>query len=111
MQTLPTSPLPHNLSGTGQNIGSIREQAVQLESVFLNTLVSEMFSGLETRNIFGGGQAEETWRSMQTEHIAGQIADAGGIGLADDIMRTLLAQQEAADHAPATSLQIGELSK
>ena len=77
------------------NVAKAREQAVALEGVFLNTLVKQMFSGLDASNGFGGGQAEETWRSMQSEILADQIAQSGGIGLADDIMRTLLARQEA----------------
>lgn len=83
-------------------IANVRKQAVELEGVFLNTLVKEMFSGLDTENGFGGGQAEETWRSMQSEMLADQIAQSGGIGLADDIMRTLLAQQEASPFTPST---------
>ncbi len=73
-----------------------RQKATELEGVFLNTLVSQMMSGLDTRNGFGGGQAEETWRSMQSEQLANSIAQNGGIGLADDILRSLLQIQEAA---------------
>ena len=90
-----------NLSSSDtSSIANAREQAVALEGVFLNTLVKQMFSGLDANNGFGGGQAEETWRSMQSEILADQISQNGGIGLADDIMRTLLAQQEA---LPSTS--------
>ncbi|MBU1176576.1 MAG: rod-binding protein [Alphaproteobacteria bacterium] len=85
-----------------QQLSAIRKQATELEGVFLNTLVKQMMSGIETDGAFGGGQAEETWRSMQSEFLADQIAQSGGIGLADDIMRTLLQQQEA---APRPSLQ------
>jgi peptidoglycan hydrolase FlgJ len=85
------------------NIADAREQAVALEGVFLNTLVKQMFSGLDANNGFGGGQAEETWRSMQSEFLADQIAQTGGIGLADDIMRTLLSQQEALPPSSGTA--------
>lgn len=88
-------PATHTTSLDPAKLGDIRQQAVELEGVFLNTLVKQMMSGVETEGMFGGGQAEETWRSMQSEYLADQIAAAGGIGLADDIMRTLLAQQEA----------------
>lgn len=73
-----------------------RQKATELEGVFLNTLVSQMMSGIDARNGFGGGQAEETWRSMQSEQLANSIAENGGIGLADDIVRSLLQIQEAA---------------
>ena len=75
----------------------IGEKAKELEGVFLNTLVSQMFESLETRGEFGGGYAEETWRSMQAEQYATMIAENGGIGLADQIMANLLSAQEAAD--------------
>lgn len=72
-----------------------KQKATELEGVFLNTLVSQMMSGLDARSGFGGGQAEETWRSMQSEYLADSIAQSGGIGLADDILSSLLQQQEA----------------
>lgn len=81
------------------NTGSLRDKAVELEGVFLNTLVSQMFSGLDARGAFGGGYAEETWRSMQSELYASQLANNGGIGIADMIMPDLLAIQEAAGNA------------
>jgi peptidoglycan hydrolase FlgJ len=72
-----------------------RQKATELEGVFLNTLVSQMMSDLHTDNGFGGGDAEKTWRSIQSEYLADSIAKSGGIGLADDILRSLLQQQEA----------------
>lgn len=82
----------------------IRQQAEELESVFLNTLMKEMFSGIETKGEFGGGFAEETWRGMQAEQYATAMAQAGGIGLADSLMADLIALQEAAQ---ATTLNKG----
>ena len=83
-------------------INRLRQQAEELEGVFLNTLVKEMFSGIDTDGAFGGGFAEETWRGMQSEQFAARMAETGGIGLADQIMGDLLLLQEAAQHAPAT---------
>jgi len=77
----------------------LRKQAQDMESLFINTLVSQMFSGLDARNGFGGGYAEETWRSMQSEQISGQIARSGGFGLADTVLSELISIQEAASSA------------
>lgn len=71
----------------------IHQQATELEGVFLNTLVSEMFANIKSES--GAGYAEETWRSMQSEQFASEMAAAGGIGLADQLMGDLLALQEA----------------
>jgi peptidoglycan hydrolase FlgJ len=74
----------------------IRKQAEELEGVFLNTLMKEMFASIESdKDSFGGGFAEETWRGMQAEQFAASLAEAGGIGLADAIVANLLAVQEA----------------
>lgn len=74
----------------------VRQQAEELEGVFLNTLLKEMFSSIETKGEFGGGFAEETWRGMQAEQYAAAMAQAGGIGLADSLMTELIALQETA---------------
>lgn len=79
------------------------KQAQELEAVFLNTLVSQMVSSVKSENGFGGGHAEETWRGMQSEMFSKQIAEAGGIGLADQIMRDLLDAQENASLPPSPS--------
>lgn len=81
-------------------IGHLREQAKELEGVFLNTLMKEMFSSLKTDQAsFGGGFGEETWRGMQAEQFADSMAQAGGIGIADAILPDLIAAQEAAQNA------------
>lgn len=90
---------------------AIRKKAVELEGVFLNTLMSQMFSSLNARNGFGGGQAEETWRSMQSEYYANEMAASGGIGLADDIMRNLINQQAALSPAAPAQSTTGDLSR
>ena len=74
----------------------LHKQAVELEGVFLNTLIKEMFSSIDTNEeSFGGGFAEETWRGMQAEQVANSLAGQGGIGLADQLMSDLLRLQEA----------------
>jgi len=85
-------------SPSAQSLGplaKVRAQAEELEGVFLNTLMSEMFSSIEARGDFGGGFAEETWRSMQSEQFSASMAQAGGIGLADHPGAGLLPRQEA----------------
>lgn len=81
--------------GTPANAAALRAQAEDLEGVFLNTLMSQMFSSIKTDGDFGGGFGEETWRSMQAEQYANSIAQSGGIGLADQIVANLLHVQEA----------------
>ena len=90
----PQKPLP-------DNIEQLRAQARELEGVFLNTLMKQMFSGIKTEeSSFGGGFAEETWRGMQAEQLSNQIAENGGLGLAESLIGDLIAMQEAAQKSP-----------
>ena len=90
----PAKPLP-------ANIEQLRSQAKELEGVFINTLMKQMFSGIKTdESSFGGGFAEETWRGMQAEQLSTQIADNGGFGIADSLIGDLIAIQEAAQKSP-----------
>jgi len=92
MSTIPL--LKMDVSTPGYD--KLHKQAVELEGVFLNTLMKEMFSSIDTgEESFGGGFAEETWRGMQAEQVASSLAEQGGIGLADNLMSDLLRLQEA----------------
>jgi flagellar protein FlgJ len=72
-----------------------RTAAVNFEAQFLNSMFSQMLTGVEGDGPFGGGQAVGVWRSFLTEQYAKSFAKAGGIGIADKVYHTLLAQQEA----------------
>ena len=77
----------------------LRQQAEELEGIFLNTLLKEMFASLGTEDDgMGGGFAQDTWRGMQAEQMANSIAQGGGIGLAENILPDLIAAQEAAQN-------------
>jgi flagellar protein FlgJ len=87
-------------------IDRLRSQAQDLESVFLNTLVKEMFSGIKTdESNFGGGFAEDTWRGMQAEQMSADMARSGGIGLADQVLGDLIQMQEANQNNPTMSIK------
>lgn len=79
---------------SGTPLQRAQAAAENLESVFIKTMVDEMFSGLKTDGPFGGGYAEETFRGLLSEQYAKSIAASGGIGLADSILADLLAAQE-----------------
>ena len=92
MSTIPLGKIDTKMPGYEK----LHKQAVELEGVFLNTLMKEMFSSIDTsESSFGGGFAEETWRGMQAEQFANALAQQGGIGLADQLVGDLLRLQEA----------------
>ncbi len=69
--------------------------AQDFEAVFLNSMFSQMFTGIDGEGPFGGGAGTGVWRSFLTDEYAKSTAKAGGIGIADHVYRELLAQQEA----------------
>jgi flagellar protein FlgJ len=72
-----------------------RAAAVDFEAVFINSMFNQMFTGIDGDGPFGGGQAVGIWRSFLTDEYAKSFAKAGGIGIADHVYRSLIAQQEA----------------
>ena len=73
-----------------------RATAKDFESVFLNTMFSQMTTGMDGDGPFGGGPAVGVWRSMLTQEYAKSFASKGGIGIADHVYRSLIALQGAA---------------
>jgi Rod binding domain-containing protein len=71
-----------------------RANAVDFEAMFLSTMFSHMFTGIDGDGPFGGGGAGGVWRSFLSDEYAKSFAKAGGIGLADSVYRSLIAQQE-----------------
>ena len=72
-----------------------RATATDFEQVFLNSMFSQMFTGIGEDGPMGSGKATGIWRSFLTDEYAKNFAKAGGIGLGDHIYRALIAQQEA----------------
>jgi peptidoglycan hydrolase FlgJ len=72
-----------------------RAAAVNFEAQFLNSMFSHMLAGVQGDGPFGGGPAVGVWRSFLSEQYAKSFAKAGGIGIADKVYHSLLAQQEA----------------
>lgn len=68
--------------------------ANEFEAQFISQMLENMFSGIETDGPLGGGQAEETYRSMLIDEYGKIISRAGGIGVADHVKREMLRLQE-----------------
>ena len=72
-----------------------RRAAEDFEAVFLSQMLAPMFAGIKTDALFGGGPAEDIYRSLLVEEYGKAISRAGGIGIADQVQREILALQEA----------------
>jgi Rod binding domain-containing protein len=75
------------------NADKLREVAEDFESVFLNSMFQQMFANVG-EGPFSGGPGASIWRSFLTEEYSKSFVKAGGIGIADHVMRALLARQE-----------------
>jgi Rod binding domain-containing protein len=71
-----------------------RANAVDFEAMFLSSMFNNMFTSIDGEGPFGGGGAGGVWRSFLSDEYAKSFAKAGGIGLADSVYRSLIAQQE-----------------
>ena len=67
--------------------------AQDFESVFLNTMFSQMTSGIKGEGPFGDTPGTGVWRSMLTDEYSKSFAKAGGVGISNDVYRTLILQQ------------------
>jgi flagellar protein FlgJ len=61
--------------------------------MFLNSMFSEMTSGLKGEGPFGNTVGTGIWRSMQIEQYSKSFAKAGGVGIAKQVYRTLIMTQ------------------
>jgi Rod binding domain-containing protein len=70
-----------------------KDQAQDFEAVFLNSMFSQMTSSVKGEGPFGDTTGTGVWRSMLTEQYSKSFAKAGGIGISNDVFRTLILQQ------------------
>lgn len=84
---IPTRPTPRSPE-------QMRETAESFEATFLAQMLKPMFQGLSTEAPFGGGSAEETWRSFMVDEMAKKVVKSGGIGLSGPVMNEMLKMQE-----------------
>jgi flagellar protein FlgJ len=84
-------------SAKGNNLtnraAKARGQAEDFEAMFLNSMFQQMFEGVG-KGPFNGGPGANVWRSFLTDEYSKSFVKAGGIGLAKEVERALLAQQE-----------------
>lgn len=80
----------------GASLGHLKKVAQDFEAFFLSQALQPMFANIEPEGPFGGGPANDIWKSMQVDEYGKAIARNGGIGIADAVMKQLLIAQEAA---------------
>ena len=67
--------------------------ATNFEATFINSMFSEMTTGLKGDGPFGSTPGTGVWRGMLTEQYSKSFAKAGGIGISHEVYRSLILQQ------------------
>jgi len=73
----------------------IDKTAKEYEAGFVSAMLESMFAGVKTDKMFGGGSAEDMYRSLMNQEYGKAIAERGSLGIADTIKREMLRLQEA----------------
>jgi len=61
--------------------------------MFLNSMFSQMTTGVKGEGPYGDTTGTGVWRSMLTDEYSKSFAKSGGIGISNDVFRTLILQQ------------------
>ena len=74
----------------------IKEAAVDFEAFFITRMFESMYDTVPVNETFGGGAGEKMFRSMLVDEYGKMTARSGGVGIADAVMREIVAQQAKA---------------
>ena len=72
---------------------TLRGKAQDFEAMFLNSMFSQMTTGIKGDGPFGDTPGTGVWRSMLTDEYSKSFAKAGGVGISNEVYRTLILQQ------------------
>jgi Rod binding domain-containing protein len=70
-----------------------RAKAQEFEAMFFNSMFSQMTTGVKGEGPFGDTTGTGVWRSMLTDEYSKSFAKSGGVGISNDVFRTLILQQ------------------
>lgn len=91
----PSSAALQSLAARTQgNPEAIDQAAEEFEAVMLTAMLKPIFEGIETSDLYGGGEGEKMWRGLLVEEYGAEMAASGGIGIADQVRTELLRIQE-----------------
>ncbi len=90
---------------TNAKDAKIDKAAQDFEAVYISQMLTHMWSGVETNEMFGGGHAEEIYRSLLIDEYGKVIAKQGGLGLTDQVRAEMIALQEKQNGAIANGTE------
>ncbi len=72
----------------GQEKGDLKRVATEFEAIFIQYLMKTMREGIKS-GLFEENRSEEIYRSLFEEKVSLLIAESGGIGIRDMLLRWL----------------------
>lgn len=79
----------------------IRRVAEEFEAMVLAELLNPVFEQIDPNGLGGGGAGEQMFRPMLVQQYAAGMARAGGIGLAESVVREMTRMQTTSPEQPA----------
>jgi len=73
----------------------MQKTARDFEAMFVSRMLESATSGLSTKGTFFGGSGEAQFRSLLNEQYGKQVAQHGGLGIAEAVLREMVRLQEA----------------
>jgi len=93
--SMPVASMPTTAGGSSSDVDDkTKASAKQFEAVFISEMMSHMFEGVKTDPEFGGGQGEDMFKSLLTNEYGKQMANNGGIGIADQLQKAMIQMQQ-----------------
>ncbi len=81
---------------TPERAAKLWTAAKDFEAMAVGALLQPMFDTVsDTGGAFGGGAGEAAWRPMLVQAIGKQVAERGGLGLAQPVYEALVRAQAA----------------
>jgi Rod binding domain-containing protein len=88
----PPAVVPTDTAAQAVQRARVHKVAKDFEASFLSVMLGEMFKDVSAGD-FGGGQAEEAFKTMMTDAFAKSMTNHGGVGLAPALTRQMLTLQ------------------
>lgn len=87
---------PRTIATSAKTEAQAKAIGKKFEAMFVTQMLNHMFTGMDAeKSYFGGGHAEAMFRPMLMDEYGKMVANRGnGIGLADQVTKTLLSHQE-----------------
>lgn len=92
---IPQAPQPRATGGGGQISAQAKESAREFEAFFVYQMLEHMSDGIEAPDVYGGGSAENMFRSMLNEKMANEVSQTSNLGIAEAVEAQIKRYQEA----------------